>query len=230
MTALLTLDRVSLAAPDGRLLFSDLTLAVGRERLGVIGRNGSGKSSLLRAIGGTAPVLRGNISVPGPVGVLQQSPSPGGTVAEQLGVAEQLALLEKIGRGDAAPTELDAADWLLPDRVQAALAKTGIDHLDYGRSSESLSGGERMRLGLARLLIDNPDLILLDEPTNDLDESGRDIVLDFIAAWSGAVVIATTAGFWSTSTGSSNSRRCGSGSSVVDGANSWLLATQNSNA
>src|SRR5689334_7955773 len=68
MSACLILDSISLATPDGRLLFEGLTLAVGRERTGLVGRNGSGKSTLLRLIEGNAEPAKGNIQRPGSIG------------------------------------------------------------------------------------------------------------------------------------------------------------------
>ena len=73
MSSLLHLDRLSLAAPDGRFLFSDLTLSIGREAVGLVGRNGSGKSTLLRAIAGEVRPVAGSISLSGRLGVLRQA-------------------------------------------------------------------------------------------------------------------------------------------------------------
>jgi len=192
MSALLFLDRLSLAAPDGRRLFSDLTLALDREPAGIVGRNGAGKSTLLRAIAGEIPVANGTIAVSGRVGVLWQARARAdGPAAELLGVAGPLARLDRIERGEGIAEDFEAADWLLPSRVDAALAEIGLEAVDPRRPLSSFSGGERMRLGLARLLIDAPDLILLDEPTNDLDRAGRDAVAKLVRNWRGGVLIAS---------------------------------------
>ena len=192
MSSLLTLDRLSLAAPDGRPLFTDLTLAVGRERVGVVGRNGVGKSTLLRAIAGEVRPVGGTISLAGTVGTLRQaSGGAAGSAADMLGVATPLALLDRIEHGKGTAEDFDTADWLLPARIEAALAEVALDAADLGRSLASFSGGERMRLALARLLIDAPDLLLLDEPTNDLDRAGRAMVARLVADWRGGVLIAS---------------------------------------
>jgi len=192
MPAFLTLDRLSLAAPDGRPLFSDLTLSIDRDRVGLVGRNGSGKSRLLRAILGEVRPAAGSIAAPGRIAMLRQSSNrPADTVAEALGVAGPLALLDRIGRGDGTPEDLAAADWLLPDRVERALGEAGLDAIGLDRATGGLSGGERVRLGIARLLLEAPDVILLDEPTNDLDRAGRALVASLIERWRGGVVVAS---------------------------------------
>src|SRR5947199_10200188 len=71
--SLLTLDRLALAAPDGRILFSNLTLALGHERVALVGRNGAGKSTLLRAIRGDLPPAAGSIALGGSIGALRQA-------------------------------------------------------------------------------------------------------------------------------------------------------------
>lgn len=192
MSALLTLDRVSLAAPDGRALFSDLTLALGRERIGLVGRNGSGKSTLLRAIAGEVRPARGSIAIAGKFGWLrQEAGARAGSAAELLGVADRLARLDRIERGAGTPDDFDRADWLLPNRIEEALAAIGLGAPALYRPIASFSGGERMRLGLARLLLEAPDLILLDEPTNGLDPDGRAAVAALLSRWTGGALIAS---------------------------------------
>src|SRR6266852_2678041 len=98
MTAFLTLDSISLATPDGRPLFDGLTLALGRERTGVVGRNGCGKSTLLRAIAGEVEPASGSVRRAGSIGVLAQLADDSLTVAQALGVANELARLRRLER------------------------------------------------------------------------------------------------------------------------------------
>jgi len=192
MSALLTLDRLSLSSPDGRLLFSDLTLALGRERIGVVGRAGSGKSTLLRAIAGDIRPASGSIAVAGRIGTLRQVAGHiDGSAAQLLGVAEELARLDRVEQGQGSADDFDRADWLLPGRVEAALAEVRLGSIQLDRPVSTFSGGERMRLALARLLLDAPDLLLLDEPTNDLDAAGRDAVRELLEGWRGGALIAS---------------------------------------
>jgi ATPase subunit of ABC transporter with duplicated ATPase domains len=191
MSALLTLDSVSLAAPDGRPLFSDLTLAIGRERVGLVGRNGSGKSTLLRTIAGELPPLSGAIAISGRLGVLRQDIGNATSARDLLGVAGALTRLERIEAGEGTEADFEAADWLLPGRIEGALVDLELSDIDLSRPAVSFSGGERMRLALARLLVEAPDLILLDEPTNNLDRDGRDAVARLIGGWRGGALIAS---------------------------------------
>ncbi|KRB82821.1 ABC transporter [Sphingomonas sp. Root710] len=192
MSSLLTLDSLSLAATDGRRLFSDLTLSIGRQRVGVVGRNGAGKSTLLRAVLGEVRPVAGSISLAGTAGALRQTGGAvAGSAADLLGVAPALALLDRIDRGEGTEADFDAADWLLPARIDAALADVAFDVDDLYRPLATFSGGERMRLAIAGLLIDAPDLLLLDEPTNDLDRAGRAMVAKLVAGWRGGVLIAS---------------------------------------
>jgi ATPase subunit of ABC transporter with duplicated ATPase domains len=191
MSALLTLDRLSLAAPDGRPLCSDLTLAIGRERVGLVGRNGSGKSTLLRAIAGELAPASGTIVLSGRSGTLRQDLGGASSAHELLGVSDVLAQLARIEAGEGTEADFEAADWLLPGRIETALADMGLGGADLARPATSFSGGERMRLALARLLVEAPDLILLDEPTNNLDRDGRDAVARLVGGWKGGALIAS---------------------------------------
>jgi ATPase subunit of ABC transporter with duplicated ATPase domains len=192
MPAFITLDAVSYRAPDGRDLIANLTLAFGRERTGLVGRNGVGKTSLLRLILGDLAPTHGTVSVAGHVAHLRQMPLlAGGTqIIDVIGAREGLDRLARLERGEGAACDLEAADWLLPQRIEEALEATGLGGLDLTRPGASLSGGEATRAALAAMLIEQPDVLLLDEPTNNLDTAGRVAIVELLAGWrSGAIVI-----------------------------------------
>jgi ATPase subunit of ABC transporter with duplicated ATPase domains len=191
MSAFLILDSISLNAPDGRPLFDGLTLAIGRERTGLVGRNGSGKSTLLRLIEGEIEPARGYLQRLGSIGILAQLADERLTVAQALGVADYLARLRRLERGEGSLDDAAEADWTLEIRLQAALAETGLPAMRLDRPVASLSGGERTRVALARLLIAAPDLLLLDEPTNNLDADGRQAVAQLLERWQGGVLLAS---------------------------------------
>lgn len=190
-SALVTLDRVAARTPDGHTLFSDLSLAFGRERTGIVGRNGSGKTTLLRLILGQIQPAEGAVSRAGTVGWLEQRRDPGAeeTVADLLDVAEPLAVVERVLAGEAAGDDLDLADWTLEERIASALTDVGLPGLDLDRLATSLSGGEQTRVRLAGLLLRQPDLLVLDEPTNHLDAEGRAAIADLLGRWPGGVVV-----------------------------------------
>ena len=190
-SALVTLDRVAARTPDGHTLFSDLSLAFGRERTGVVGRNGAGKTTLLRLIAGRADPGDGAVVRAGRIGFLEQAVGPPGeaTVADGLGAAGRLAIVARVLAGEGSVDDLAEVDWTLEERMATALAEVGLAGLDPARRIASLSGGERTRLRLAALLLEQPDLLVLDEPTNHLDREGRALVAGVLGRWNGGAVV-----------------------------------------
>ncbi|MDR6530150.1 ATPase subunit of ABC transporter with duplicated ATPase domains [Caulobacter rhizosphaerae] len=195
MPAFITLDSVRADTPDGRVLFDNLNLAIGAERIGLVGRNGVGKSTLLSLIAGTSAPVSGTVSRAGVVGVLPQlhAPPPGARLADLLGVGPAWDRLCRIEAEEGTPETLEEdlieADWTLPGRVAAALGEVGLSRRDASAPAASLSGGQMTRAALAGLLIAAPDVILLDEPTNNLDAAGRSLLADVLRRWKGGAVV-----------------------------------------
>ena len=191
MSPFLTLDSISAQTPEHQVLFSDLTLSIGAERVGLVGRNGSGKSTLIRIIAGMAEPAAGAVQRMGAIAVLAQDWPEDLTLARALGVAEGMAVLQRVLSGEGSAGDFDAADWTLELRVDAALAEVGLARTGLDRTIGSLSGGERTRVGVARLLVEASDLLLLDEPTNNLDAPGRAVIHSLIRNWRGGVLVAS---------------------------------------
>jgi len=176
---------------DDRTLFSHLDLIFGAERTGLVGRNGTGKTTLLKLISGDLPLQTGRISVTGSLGVLRQTVQADAveTVANLFGVTEALAILNRVESGEATMADFEAADWTLEARMIAALARVGLEVAPETRLT-TLSGGQQTRAGLAALVFSEPDFLLLDEPTNNLDREGRQAVFDLLSGWrKGGIVI-----------------------------------------
>ncbi len=190
-SAYVTLDSVAARTPDGTTLFYNLSLAFGRERTGLVGKNGVGKSTLLRLIAGTQSAAEGAVTRAGTVGVLHQrhDPEPGETIADTLRVAGPLAVLRRVLAGEGSVTDVGEADWTLEERLSDALGQVGLSGLHLHRLTAGLSGGEQTRLRLAGLLLVRPDLILLDEPTNHLDADGRPLIAGILERWEGGAVV-----------------------------------------
>lgn len=167
-----------------RLLMDDLTFGVDEgDKIGIVAKNGTGKSTLLRMLAGTEAADSGKITFRNGVRVafLEQLPefSPGLTVLDAaLDSDDELAVLvrryeESIAAGNGEATaeiahEMDSRQaWDYLDRMKQTLTMLGIN--DLGARMENLSGGQRKRVALARVVIRQPDFLILDEPTNHLD-------------------------------------------------------------
>lgn len=190
MLASVSLHAVSFQLPDGTELFSHLDLVFGSHRTGLVGRNGTGKTTLVRLITGALEPASGSIERHGRIGMLAQAVLPdSASIAEVLGVTEGLARLARIEAGMASEPDHAEADWTLPARIEMALSSIGLPLLPLDRPSGMLSGGQRTRLALARFLVDPPDVLILDEPTNNLDADGRAAVADLLRQWRGAAIV-----------------------------------------
>ena len=191
MPASITVSNLAWSTPDGRPLFSHLDLSFGAERAGLVGRNGVGKTTLLRLISGELAPAGGSLSVQGRLAVLRQAVQVGAeeTLADLFGVTADLAVLRRAEAGEATAADLAAADWTLEIRMAEALARLGLEAEPQTRLT-TLSGGQRTRAGLAALVFAEPDVLILDEPTNNLDAEGRAAVAELLAGWrAGAIVV-----------------------------------------
>ena len=191
MSASIIVNDLAWAPPGGSPLFSDLNLAFGPERTGLVGRNGVGKTTLLRLIDGRLTPRAGTVTVHGRVAVLRQTVQvdEAETVAGLFGATEALAVLARAEAGEADADDLARADWTLEARIVSSLGRLNLDATP-GTRLATLSGGQRTRAGLAALLFAGPDWLILDEPTNNLDREGRQAVIDLLAEWrSGAIVV-----------------------------------------
>ncbi|WP_227272187.1 ABC-F family ATP-binding cassette domain-containing protein [Roseobacter weihaiensis] len=187
------LARLCWQKPDGTTLFGSLDLTFGPTRTGLIGRNGTGKTTLLRLIAGEIMPASGTVTRPDSIGFLRQNPEQqaDGTLADLFDVQDQLAILARAEAGETTAEDLAEADWTLEARLEAALANMGLAHLPLNAPLGSLSGGQRTRAGLAALMFAEPDALLLDEPTNHLDRAGREQVIQVLNAWQGCVIVAS---------------------------------------
>jgi ATPase subunit of ABC transporter with duplicated ATPase domains len=193
MRASLSLHDLHFSWPDGTVVLNGLDLAVGPGRHGLIGLNGTGKSTLLRLIAGDLTPQQGSVTVDGEVACLPQDPGvdPLVTVADVLGLAATLEALTRIEAGSTTPEDFDAVGdrWDIAERTQAELAQLGLGHLTLDRPIGSVSGGELVLLSLAARLLARPSVLLLDEPTNSLDAEARWRLIEVIAAWKGTLIV-----------------------------------------
>jgi ATP-binding cassette subfamily F protein uup len=208
---LITLDKLELAFGHWPLLDEASLVVEKGERIGLIGRNGAGKSSLLRVVAGEIQADAGNVwRQPGlRLAYVSQEPSftLGHTVfeavAEGVGSAHRLlaeyhAVAHSIGESpevaglaelDRLSQELEAAGaWRLNSRVEEALGR--LD-LPADALVDALSGGQKKRVALARALVSEPELLLLDEPTNHLDFEAISWLEDLLNGFNGGIFFIT---------------------------------------
>ena len=186
----------------GRLLLDDVTAVVNAgHKVGVVGRNGTGKTTLFGLITGVLDSDGGRISIPPHwrVGITSQdAPNNDDSLIDTvIGADKELARLWQEAEIATDPQRIAEVHDLLGQReaytarARAAriLAGLGFDEAAQQRSCASFSGGWRMRVALASLLFTAPDLLLLDEPTNHLDLEATLWFEDYIARYEGTVVI-----------------------------------------
>lgn len=209
-----SMNRVSKTVPPKRQILKDISLSFfPGAKIGVLGLNGSGKSTLLKIMAGVDKEIEGEaIPMPGiKIGYLPQEPqlNPEHTVRESVeeAMGEVFAAKAKLEEVYAAYAEPDADfDALAAEqaRLEAVIATAGTDSehqleiaADALRLSPwdakigLLSGGEKRRIALCRLLLSKPDMLLLDEPTNHLDAESVDWLEQFLHRFPGTVVAIT---------------------------------------
>ncbi|MBX7432503.1 ATP-binding cassette domain-containing protein [Mycobacterium sp. Y57] len=186
-------NHLSFAWPDDTPVITDLSVALGPGRTGLVAPNGAGKSTLLRLIAGDLRPTAGTVAVRGSVGYLPQTLPliDDRSVAEMLGVAAVIDALDALAAGDASETVFAAIgqDWDVEERTRAQLDRLGLGHIDLNRSLRTLSGGEAVTLGLAGALLGNPAVLLLDEPTNNLDTDARQRFSDALDGFGGCLLL-----------------------------------------
>ena len=170
---------------DIRPLLSQVSLGVSEgDRIGIVGRNGSGKSTLMKIIAGVEDPDAGRVTK---------------SNSSRIGILSQVDTASKDATvGDVVIGNREKHEWASDPRIREIF--TGLfggfdDHL-FERTFASLSGGEKRRVGLAKLLIDDLDLILLDEPTNHLDVEGVAWLAEHLNARKDLAVLVVTHDRW----------------------------------
>ncbi len=197
--ALITLIDAQLAFGHVALLdHTDFSLEIG-ERVGIIGRNGAGKSSMLKILAGFEKVDDGTLQLQNNLRMAYVSQEPdldqSATIftAVQAGIAPVIALMDEymtgLGDLDALQSQIEAVDgWNWEQRVTETLQRL---HLDGDAIIGTLSGGNKKRVALAQGLVSQPDVLLLDEPTNHLDLDSIEWLEDLLIAFKGSVITIT---------------------------------------
>ncbi|MBK1780288.1 energy-dependent translational throttle protein EttA [Advenella sp. WQ 585] len=213
-----TMNRVGKIVPPKRQILRDISLSFfPGAKIGVLGLNGSGKSTLLKIMAGVDKEIEGEaIPMPGlNIGYLPQEPqlNPEHTVRESVeeGLGEVFTARKRLDEVYAEYAEPDAdfdklaAEQAELESIIAAAATSGADDIEHQMEIAAdalrlpawdamvgnLSGGEKRRVALCRLLLSKPDMLLLDEPTNHLDAESVEWLEQFLQKFPGTVVAVT---------------------------------------
>ncbi|MDR0833433.1 MAG: ATP-binding cassette domain-containing protein [Candidatus Symbiothrix sp.] len=189
-----TLKNISYTHPDRTLLFDNIHLTVNpKEKIALIGNNGVGKSTLLKLIAGVLQPATGALTVdskpyyvPQIVGQFNEL-----TIAQALGIDTKLNALSEILAGNVTEEYLTTLDddWTIEERCREALSLWKLDRLDLNQKMETLSGGQKTKVFLAGITIHQPEIVLLDEPSNHLDAESRELLYQFIRKSPSAIIV-----------------------------------------
>ncbi|HDC4530877.1 TPA: ABC-F family ATP-binding cassette domain-containing protein [Enterobacter asburiae] len=189
------LHQVTCQFPTGDTLFGPLNLTLEPSLCALVGRNGSGKTRLLRLLAGLDEPASGHIERFGSHAWVAQQHliSPQTTLAELLGYDAIFAARKRIDSGDYQPDDLDMLDghWDVAERLSEAFINAQLPPFDPDKPAGELSGGERIRALLCGAFTAEVNFMLLDEPTNHLDRQGRAWFYDQLNRFQGGVLVAS---------------------------------------
>lgn len=191
---MLILQNISYKHNNGDLLFDNISFTINNhEKIALIGNNGVGKSTLLKIIASELKPSSGELRassepyyIPQIFGQFNHL-----TIAEALRVDEKFRALKEILNGNVTEENLNILndDWTIEDRCNDALNYWQLSDLDLTQKIETLSGGQKTKVFLAGISIRNPELVLLDEPSNHLDTATRQLLYSFIATTTNSLII-----------------------------------------
>ncbi|MFV0364893.1 MAG: ribosomal protection-like ABC-F family protein [Mangrovibacterium sp.] len=180
--------------PNKKLLFTNINFTVNAiDKIALIGNNGTGKSTLLKIIVGELQYSEGRLKT---VSTPYYVPQIFGqynhlTIAQALRIDKKLNALTNILKGDTSEENFNMLndDWTIEDRCKEALNYWQLKDLDLSLPMKSLSGGQKTKVFLAGISIHQPEFILLDEPSNHLDTSGRQLLYNFIQTTKSTLIV-----------------------------------------
>ncbi len=191
---MLLLQNISYTHTNRDLLFSNLNLSITtKDKVALIGNNGVGKSILLKIIAGQLMPSSGNrvtnvvpYYVPQIVGQYNHL-----TVAQALQVQDKLAALQAILAGYVTEENLNTLndDWTIEERCAEALQHWQLSNIPMDTQLGLLSGGQKTKVFLAGITIHQPQFVLLDEPSNHLDNEARTLLYHFIQSYNGTLLV-----------------------------------------
>ncbi|WP_290796615.1 ABC-F family ATP-binding cassette domain-containing protein [Flavihumibacter sp. UBA7668] len=191
---MLHLQNLSYSHSNKTVLFQNLQLHLhAKEKMAIIGNNGVGKSTLLKIIAGEFFVSAGQLKTSADPYYIPQifGQFNDWTIAKAMRVETKWKALKSILNGNVSELQLELLqdDWTIEDRCREALAYWQLFKVDLDQTIGSLSGGQKTKVFLAGIQVHQPDLILLDEPSNYLDLEARNCLYQFLQSCSCAMIV-----------------------------------------
>ncbi|WP_276090503.1 ABC-F family ATP-binding cassette domain-containing protein [Pedobacter sp. JY14-1] len=182
---MLILQDITYLHPNQDVLFSNISLKLNtHDKAALTGNNGTGKSTLLQIAAGRLKPAAGTLTVPETPWYIPQLTDQYNhlSIAEVLGVDRKLKAFREIIDGHMNEDNLALLneDWTIEERSQEALARWGLDGISPDRKLGSLSGGQKTKVFLAGIQIHQPQLVLMDEPSNHLDGKARAQLYEYL--------------------------------------------------
>jgi ATPase subunit of ABC transporter with duplicated ATPase domains len=191
---MLTLQNIAYAHPNKDLLFDHVNLTINKQdKIALIGNNGVGKSTLLNILSGNLQPSSGSVQadsrpyyIPQLFGQFNDY-----TIAQALRIEDKLTALRAILDGDVTEANLTLLndDWTIEERCNEALSHWQLDGLDLTQKMNTLSGGQKTKVFLSGITIHQPQIVLLDEPSNHLDSLSRAILYNYIQTTTNTLVV-----------------------------------------
>jgi len=157
------------------------------KKTGLVGKNGTGKTTLLRLIVGELQPAGGDMERTTDIAYMPQDYrlDLSQNISQVLGIDKKLEAIKKIKDGDEDERLLAGIgdDWDIEDRARVAMGKMDLEEMDLMRIVATLSGGERIKVLLANLLLEDAGFLIIDEPTNNLDAEAKEAVYALIRTW-----------------------------------------------
>ncbi|WP_432788875.1 ATP-binding cassette domain-containing protein [Brevibacterium sp. K11IcPPYGO002] len=194
MSTAITVSELDYRLGDDTEIFAGLTAAIPADLVGLVGDNGIGKTTFARILAGRLRASAGTVTgADGAVYIDQLLPHSTQRVDAALGIAPVRLALGRALAGEATGADFDLIgdDWDIEERALAALSELGL-HLsvsDLDRSLRSFSGGQATRIGLARAALVGDAWLILDEPSNNLDEDGRALLTTLLTDRRGLTLV-----------------------------------------
>ncbi|MBP0902216.1 ABC-F family ATP-binding cassette domain-containing protein [Mariniflexile gromovii] len=191
---MITLQHLTYTHTNTDLLFQNLNLTVNKQdKIAIVGNNGSGKSSLLKVITGKLKASEGHIRVDEQPYFIPQlfGQFNDFSIAQVLQVEGKINALQEILKGNTSEENFNALndDWTIEERCKEALQHWQLTDLELSQKMKTLSGGQKTKVFLAGIFIHKPELILLDEPSNHLDFTSRQLLYEFIQTTKSTLIV-----------------------------------------